>query len=140
MVEGISGVQIGPGAPLVTLIPRPPRSCARLALKFATAAFVAAYGASVGFGLSEFTEELPMIEAPAFMWGSAALHRGNIADRFVAIVRSHSSSGVSSRDSRVIWYAALFTSTSIVPNSSRAMRLTWRQGWAGARTPATRRG
>jgi hypothetical protein len=32
-------------------------------VKFAMPAFVAAYGASVGFGLSELTDELPMIEA-----------------------------------------------------------------------------
>src|SRR3954464_13479795 len=107
MVEGISGVQIGPGATLLTLIPRSPRSCARLAEKFATAAFVAAYGASVGFGMSEFTDELPMIDDPADRCGSAALQRWNIAEKLVAIVWSHSSSEMSSSDSCVIWYAAL---------------------------------
>src|SRR5690349_21222248 len=103
MVAGMSGVQIGPGATLLTRMPFGPRSCARLALKFAIAAFVAAYGASVGDGLSEFTDELPMMDEPARMCGTAALHRWNIAERFVANVWSHSSSGISSSDSRVIW-------------------------------------
>ena len=48
MVAGISGVQIGPGATLLTRMPRSPSSCARLAAKLAMAALVAAYGASVG--------------------------------------------------------------------------------------------
>src|SRR5215212_4765601 len=107
MVAGISGVQIGPGATLFTRIPFSPSSWARLAVKLAIAALVAAYGARVGFGMSEFTEELPMIDEPAAMWGSAALQRWNMAEKFVAMVRSHSSSGTSSSDSRVIWYAAL---------------------------------
>jgi hypothetical protein len=42
MVDGISGVQIGPGATLLTRIPLSPNSCARLAEKLAMAAFVAA--------------------------------------------------------------------------------------------------
>jgi hypothetical protein len=42
MVEGINGVQTGPGATLFTLIPRGPSNCARLAHRFAMAAFVAA--------------------------------------------------------------------------------------------------
>ena len=66
-VAGISGVQIGPGATLFTRIPRSPSIPARLAAKFAIAAFVAAYGASVGDGISEFTEELPMIDDPGRM-------------------------------------------------------------------------
>jgi hypothetical protein len=86
IVDGISDVQIGPGATLFTRIPRSPSSCARLAVKLAIAAFVAAYGASVGDGLSEFTDELPMIADPGFMCGTAALHRWNIAEMFVANV------------------------------------------------------
>jgi hypothetical protein len=39
------------------------------------AALVAAYGASVGEGLSELTDELPMIDAPGLMCGTAALTR-----------------------------------------------------------------
>jgi hypothetical protein len=58
---------------------------------------------SVGDGLSEFTDDEPMIDAPGFMCGTAALTRWNIALRFVASVWSHSSSGISSSDSRVIW-------------------------------------
>ena len=61
IVDGISGVQIGPGATLLARIPLSPTISARLAEKFAIAAFVAAYGASFGLGISEFTEELPMI-------------------------------------------------------------------------------
>ena len=75
MVAGISGVQIGPGATLFTRIPRSPSNCARLAQKLAIAAFVAAYGASAGEGMSEFTDELPMIDEPGPMCGSAALVR-----------------------------------------------------------------
>ena len=44
-MDGISGVQMGPGATLLTRIPLSPNSCARLARKLATAALVAAYGA-----------------------------------------------------------------------------------------------
>src|SRR3954469_14658643 len=75
MVAGISGVQIGPGATLLTRIPRLPSSWARLAVKFAMAAFVAAYGARVGEGMSEFTDELPMIDEPGAMCCNAALQR-----------------------------------------------------------------
>ena len=74
-MDGISGVQIGPGATLFTRMPRSPSSPARLAEKFAMAALVAAYGASVGDGMSEFTDELQMIAAPARRCGSAALTR-----------------------------------------------------------------
>lgn len=42
MVEGMSGVQIGPGATLFTRMPRSPSSCARPALKLATAPLVVA--------------------------------------------------------------------------------------------------
>ena len=37
-MEGVSGVQIGPGATLLTLIPRSPSSWASLAVKLAMAA------------------------------------------------------------------------------------------------------
>src|ERR1700712_3684331 len=79
IVDGIRGVQIGPGATLFTRIPFGPSKCARLAVKFAIAALVAAYGASVGEGMSEFIEELPMIDEPGGMCGTAALQRWNIA-------------------------------------------------------------
>ncbi len=42
-------------------------------MKLANAAFVAAYGASAGDGMSELTDELPMIDDPLAMCGSAAL-------------------------------------------------------------------
>src|SRR4051812_39137696 len=109
MVAGISGVQIGPGATLFTRIPFSPSSWARLAQKLAIAAFVAAYGASVGDGMSELTEELPMIAEPGFMCGTAALARWKNAPMLVSKVRSHSSSGISSSDWWVIWNAALLT-------------------------------
>src|SRR5579884_3331894 len=73
IVDGISGVHIGPGATLLTRIPFSPSSCARLAEKLAIAALVAAYGARVGLGASEFTDELPMIDEPGDMCGNAAL-------------------------------------------------------------------
>lgn len=74
-VAGISGVQIGPGATLFTRIPFSPNSCAKLAEKFAMAALVTAYGASVGEGISEFTEELPIADDPGLICGRAALTR-----------------------------------------------------------------
>jgi hypothetical protein len=74
-VAGISGVQIGPGATLFTRIPFSPNSWARLADKFAIAALVAAYGASVGEGMSEFTDELPITDDPEPRYGKAALTR-----------------------------------------------------------------
>src|SRR5215212_9025057 len=75
IVAVIRGVQIGPGATLLTRMPFSPNNCARLAEKFAMAALVAAYGASVGDGISELTEELPITDAPAPMCGSAAFRR-----------------------------------------------------------------
>src|SRR3954451_5187834 len=102
MVDGINGVQTGPGATLFTRMPRSPSSWARLAVTLAMAAFVAAYGSRVGLGVSELTEELPMIDEPAFMCGSAAFVRWKNALRLIAIVRSHSSSGISSTVSCVI--------------------------------------
>jgi hypothetical protein len=70
MVAGIKGVQIGPGATLFTRIPFSPNSCAKLAEKFAMAALVAAYGASVGEGISDFTDELPITDDPGPICGS----------------------------------------------------------------------
>ena len=65
-------------------------------MKFAIAPLVVAYGSSVGFGWSAFTDAVLMIDAPASMCGSAALQRRNIAAMFVSKCRSHSSSGMSS--------------------------------------------
>ena len=86
----------------MTRMPFSPSICAKLAQKLAIAALVAAYGASVGFGISEFTDELPIIAEPSFIWGIAALHRWNIALMLVSIVRSHSSSETSSSESWLI--------------------------------------
>ena len=74
-MDGISGVQIGPGATLLTRIPFSPNICARLAEKLAMAALVAAYGARAGEGISEFTDELPMIDDPGAICVTAALAR-----------------------------------------------------------------
>src|SRR3954449_5869992 len=117
MVDGISGVQIGPGATLFARIPFSPYICARLAVKFAIPALVIAYGASCGLGMSEFTDDELMIEPPGGMCGIASLHSVNMAVRFSATVWSHSSSGISSSDSWVIWKAALLTRTSTLPNA-----------------------
>ena len=84
-------------------MPFSPRSWASDAVMLAMPAFVAAYGSRVGTGMSEFTEDEPMMLEPGFMCGTDALARWKNADRFVAIVWSHSSSGISSSDSRVIW-------------------------------------
>ena len=46
--------------------------------------------ARVGEGMSEFTDELPMIEDPAFMWGTAAFARWKKAPMLVSKVRSQS--------------------------------------------------
>ena len=75
MVAGISGVQIGPGATLFTRMPFSPNSWTRLADKLAIAVLVAAYGASVGEGMSEFTDELPITDDPGPKYGKAALTR-----------------------------------------------------------------
>jgi hypothetical protein len=72
MVAGINGVQIGPGATLLTRMPRSPSSWARPAVKFAIAPLVVAYGSSVGRGMSELMELVLMIDAPAPKCGSAA--------------------------------------------------------------------
>src|SRR5215217_7744182 len=86
MVAGISGVQIGPGATLFARMPLSAYICARLAVKFAIAAFVMAYGARCGLGMSEFTDDELMIDAPGCMCGIASLHRWNIAERLTARV------------------------------------------------------
>ena len=78
-----------------------------------------------------------MIDAPDDMCGSAALVTWKKAPRFVAIVRSHSSSGISSRLSRTIWKAALFTSTSTRPNSSTVRATRSRQFAGSVRSPGT---
>jgi hypothetical protein len=71
-VDGISGVHTGPGATLFTRIPRGPSICARLAHMLAIPALVIAYGINVGLGLSEFTDDDPMIDEPSGICGTAA--------------------------------------------------------------------
>lgn len=58
MIDGISGIQIGPGAAAFTLIPLPSISkiWLKLAEKFWIAPFVAAYGRSCSLGEQAFTE------------------------------------------------------------------------------------
>jgi len=50
IVEGIRGVQIGPGATQLTRMPLSARSCANPAVKFRIAPFVVAYASSCGLG------------------------------------------------------------------------------------------
>src|SRR4051812_46887813 len=103
MVAGISGVQIGPGATLLTRIPFEASIPASAPTMFAMPALVTSYGISSGFGVSEFTDVVPMIDDPGRMCGTAALTRWKKALRLVAIVWSHSSSVISSMDSWDIW-------------------------------------
>src|SRR6185437_15648139 len=84
IVEGMSGVQIGPGATLFTRIPREASRLPRDALKLAIPALVTEYGISVGFGWSELTDDVLMIEPPGCMCGSASLQSRNIAVRFTS--------------------------------------------------------
>src|SRR3954454_25128759 len=121
MVAGIRGVQIGPGATLLALIPLSASICDRVATMLAIPALVTLYGSSVGGGMSELTEVEPMIAEPGRKCGTAALLRWKIALRLIASVRSHSSSGISSSELRVIWNAALLTSTSTRPNFSTVL-------------------
>src|SRR4051794_12725701 len=107
MVDGISGVQIGPGATLLARMPRSPSIWARPAVKLAIAPLVLAYGMSVGLGWSELIEVVLMIDPPGPMCASAALQTRNIAPMLTSKVMSHSSSVISSRLWNVIWWAAL---------------------------------
>jgi hypothetical protein len=91
-----------------------------------------------GTGLSELTELLPMIEPPDGMCGSTAFVRWKKADRLVASVKSHSSSGISSIVWCDIWNAALLTRTSTLPNSSTAFEMIDRQCAGSLTSPATR--
>lgn len=105
---------------------------------FAIPAFVTLYGSRVGGGLSELTDDVPMIDEPGAMWGTAAFTRWNIALRFTAMVRSHSSSGMSRIDSCVHCTAALLTRTSTRPNSDTACSMRARQCAGSARSPGAR--
>src|SRR6201999_1159056 len=116
MVAGMSGVQIGPGATLLARIPRSASIPARAADMFAMPPLVTSYASNWGDGLSELTDVVPMIEPPGGMCGTAALTRKKYALRFVATVRFHSSSEISSTEEWVAWNAALLTRTSIRPN------------------------
>ena len=86
IVDGMRGVQIGPGATLLNLMPRSPRSCAAAAAKLAMAALVTSYGSSVGVGLSELTELVAMTDEPGLRCGRAALVRWKRAEILVANV------------------------------------------------------
>ena len=80
----------------------------------------------------------PMIDEPSFRWGNAALIRWNMALMLVAKVRSHSSSGTSSSESRLIWKAALLTRMSSPPSSRTAVSTMSRQCCGSTRSPLTR--
>lgn len=79
-----------------------------------------------------------MMLEPGCMCGTAALTRWNIAERLVARVKSHSSSGMSVICSRTIWNAALETSTSMPPSSSTVRRTRSRQCCGSVRSPGAR--
>src|SRR5215212_7487278 len=117
MVAGMSGVQMGPGATQLTRIPLGPSIWASPPVKFWMAALVAAYGNSCGLGVSAWMDAVLITDPPFAMYGKANLHSQNIAYRLFFMVRSNSSVGMSAIESRVIWKAALLTSTSILPNS-----------------------
>src|SRR5688572_18457721 len=137
MVAGMSGVQIGPGATLFARMPLSAYICAHDAVKLAIPALVIAYGARFGLGMSEFTDDELMIEPPGGMCGIASLVRTNIAVRLVATVKSHSSSVISSSESWLIWYAALFTRMSTLPNASTAFGMIVLQCARSEMSPAT---
>src|SRR6516225_8637094 len=95
-VEGISGVQTGPGA---TALTRTPRLIARLAserVKLTMAALVDAYAIRLGLGSKDWIEPVLIIDPPFFICGSSALHSRNMAKIFTRNVSSNSSSGISS--------------------------------------------
>src|ERR1700712_4532931 len=79
IVEGISGVQIGPGATQLARMPFSASSCASPPVKFTIAALVAEYASSFGRGESDTTDAVLTIAAPGFMCAIAALQRWNIA-------------------------------------------------------------
>src|SRR5215213_7293059 len=83
MVEGIKGVQIGPGATALTRIPLLPSIWARPAVKLETAPLVEAYARSMGLGLSDWIEVVLMMDDPGSMCGTAALARWNMASMLV---------------------------------------------------------
>ncbi len=126
-----------PGATLLARMPLSAYICAMLAVKLAMPALVMAYGARLGLGMSEFTDEELMIEPPDGMCGITSLHSVNIAERFTARVWSHSSSETSSSVSWVIWKAALLTRMSTLPNASTAFGMIVLACARSARSPAT---
>ncbi len=86
MVDGISGVQMGPGATQFTRMPCSDSRPASPPVKFTIAALVAEYASSFGRGWSETTDAVLMIEAPFFRCGSAAFTTWNMAVMLVAKV------------------------------------------------------
>src|SRR4051794_27692868 len=137
MVAGMSGVQIGPGATQFTRIPFFPSIWASPPVKFWMAAFVAAYGRRCGLGLSAWMDVVLMTDAPFARYGRASRHSQNMAYRFVFIVRSNSAVEIWSIDSRDIWKAALFTSTSILPNAFTARPTSALQWASSVMSPGT---
>ncbi len=91
IVEGMSGVQIGPGATAFTRMPSGASNCARPLVKLAIAPFVAAYASNCGDGSSAWIDVVLMIDAPGFMCAAAAFARKNMLSMFVRKVYSISS-------------------------------------------------
>src|SRR3982074_662028 len=81
-VEGISGVQTGPGA---TALTRTPCSIARLAsdrVKLTMAALGEGEAMKFALGSNEWIEPVFIIDPPSFICGRNALPRRNIAKAF----------------------------------------------------------
>src|SRR5882757_9630679 len=75
IVDGIKGVQIGPGATALARMPFSANNCASPAVKFWIAPLVVAYASRIGLGLSELIEAVLMMALPGFICGTAALMR-----------------------------------------------------------------
>src|SRR6195952_5741021 len=75
IVEGIRGVQIGPGATALARIPFSASIWAKPPVKFWIAPLVVAYARSIGFGISELTDAVLIMALPGFMCGTAAFVR-----------------------------------------------------------------
>ena len=78
-VEGMSGVQTGPGATALTRTPLSIAIFDSAFEKFTIAALVGAYARSVGLGLNAWIEAVFRITLPGAILGSAARHSQNIA-------------------------------------------------------------
>jgi len=79
IVEGISGVQTGPGATAFTRMPRFIAMCDSVLVMLTSAALVAAYGSRVGLGSNAWMDAVLTIALPGCIRGSAARQSQNVA-------------------------------------------------------------